>query len=227
LRIVIACPGAFGAVQVQRHGWPHPLRAPCVATDTAVAIVLKTRSRSCVFTAGDFLSAPNFAQKSTRQQLCAEIADSRIDLRISGLINDCDRASGRRSIARHLQAAAHSCAASHKPSSIRVWKDQILEVMRTTDNIGRTTMRTALLLSTVVAGVPAVATTTFAQNYGAYAQAVGEAAQATTVAPGYGAPLGRFTRPDVGYRGGITTPRNKTARPLAPAIDGPAPAQER
>lgn len=88
-------------------------------------------------------------------------------------------------------------------------------------------MRTALFLSIAVAGLLAVATTTFAQNYGAYAQAVGEAAQATTVAPGYGAPLGRFTRPDAGYRGNITTPRHQAARPVAPAIDGPAPAQER
>jgi hypothetical protein len=99
--------------------------------------------------------------------------------------------------------------------------------MRTITNIGRTMMRTTLLLSSVAASLLAVSTTTFAQNYGAYAQAVGEAAQATTVAPGYGAPLGRFTRPDAGYRGSITTPRHKTARPVAPAIDGPAPAQER
>jgi hypothetical protein len=88
-------------------------------------------------------------------------------------------------------------------------------------------MRTALFLSSVAAGLLAVAPTTFAQNYGAYAQAVGEAAQATTVTPGYGAPLGRFTRPDAGYRGSITTSRNTAARPLAPAIDGPAPAQKR
>jgi hypothetical protein len=99
--------------------------------------------------------------------------------------------------------------------------------MRTTNHIGRTTMRTVLLLSSVVAGLVAVSTTTFAQNYGAYAQAAGEAAQTPTVAPGYGAPLARFTRPDAGYRGSISAPRNKTARPIAPAIDGPAPAQER
>jgi hypothetical protein len=103
--------------------------------------------------------------------------------------------------------------------------------MRTTNHIGRTTMKTALFLSSVAAGLLAASTATFAQNYGAYAQAVGEAAQATTVTPGYGAPLGRFTRPDVGsnlgYRASITAPRNKTARPVAPAIDGPAPAQER
>src|SRR5262249_47726787 len=103
----------------------------------------------------------------------------------------------------------------------------ILEGMRTIDSMGRTTMRTALFISSVAAGLLVVATPTFAQNYGAYAQAVGEAAQATTVTPGYGAPLGRFTRPDPGYGGSIATPRNKTARPLAPAIDGPAPAQER
>jgi len=92
-------------------------------------------------------------------------------------------------------------------------------------------MRTALFLSSVAAGLLAVSTTTFAQNYGAYAQAVGEAAQTTTVAPGYAAPLGRFTRADVGsnlgYRGSIAAPRNNTARPVAPAIGGPAPAQER
>jgi len=88
-------------------------------------------------------------------------------------------------------------------------------------------MRTTLLLSFVAAGLLAASTTTFAQNYGGYAQAVGRAAETTTVAPGYGAPLNRFTRPDAGYRGSITAPRNKTARPLAPAIDGPAPAQER
>lgn len=88
-------------------------------------------------------------------------------------------------------------------------------------------MRTALFLSSVAAGLLAASTATFAQNYGAYAQAVGEAAQATTVAPGYGAPLGRFTRPDAGYRGSIAAPRDKTTRPVAPAIDGPAPAQER
>src|SRR5260370_19392013 len=86
-------------------------------------------------------------------------------------------------------------------------------------------MRTHLFLSSVAAGLLAVSTTTFAQNYGAYAQAVGEAAQTTTVAPAYAAPLGRLTRPDAGYRGSITAPRNKTARPIAPAIDGPAPAQ--
>jgi hypothetical protein len=92
-------------------------------------------------------------------------------------------------------------------------------------------MRTTLFLSSVAAGLLAVSTTTFAQNYGAYAQAVGDAAQTTTVAPGYAAPLGRFTRPglgsDLGYRGSITAPRNKTARPIAPVVDGPAPAQER
>jgi hypothetical protein len=88
-------------------------------------------------------------------------------------------------------------------------------------------MRTALFLSSVAAGLLAVSTMTFAQNYGAYAQAVGEAAQTPTVTPGYGAPLARFTRPDAGYRGSITAPRNQTARPVAPAVDGPAPAQER
>jgi hypothetical protein len=92
---------------------------------------------------------------------------------------------------------------------------------------GELKMRTALFLSSVAAGVLAVSTMSFAQNYGAYAQAVGEAAQATTVTPCYGAPLGRYTRPDAGYRGSVTAPRNKTARPVAPAIDGPAPAQER
>jgi hypothetical protein len=88
-------------------------------------------------------------------------------------------------------------------------------------------MRTTLLVSALAASLAAVSTTSFAQNYGAYAQAVGAAAEATTVAPGYAAPLGRFTRPDAGYRGSITAPRKKTVRPITPAIDGPAPAQER
>jgi len=88
-------------------------------------------------------------------------------------------------------------------------------------------MKTILFLSALTASLAAVSTTSFAQNYGAYAQAVGAAAEAATVAPRYAAPFGRFTRSDMGYRGSIAAPRNKTARPIAPATDGPAPAQER
>jgi len=44
----------------------YECKAPSVATDTVAPIILKTQSRSCVFTAGDFLSAPNFAAEIAR-----------------------------------------------------------------------------------------------------------------------------------------------------------------
>jgi hypothetical protein len=76
-------------------------------------------------------------------------------------------------------------------------------------------MKTTLLLSALAAGLAVVSTTSFAQNYVGYSQAVGTAAEAATVAPNYG------------YQGSITAPRNNTARPIAPTVGGPAPAQER
>jgi hypothetical protein len=72
-------------------------------------------------------------------------------------------------------------------------------------------MKTTLFLSALAAGMLAVSTTTFAQNFGAYPQAYGNAALVTpSVAPRYTAPTDRFTRSDLDYRGKVTAPRTKS-----------------
>jgi hypothetical protein len=183
-----------------------------------------------VFTAGDFLSAPNFAAEigtagdSVQRSLIQELIFAylaRSTIATAPLAYGRSHATSRR---QHIRAPLRT---SLQASGAGVWKYRISKGCEPPTISGELKMRTALFLSSVAAGVLAVSTMSFAQNYGAYAQAVGEAAQATTVTPGYGAPLGRYTRPDAGYRGSVTAPRNKTARPVAPAIDGPTPAQER
>ena len=54
-------------------------------------------------------------------------------------------------------------------------------------------MKTTLFLSALAAGMLAVSTTTFAQNFGAYPQAYGNASVTPSVAPRYTAPTDRFT----------------------------------
>jgi hypothetical protein len=70
-------------------------------------------------------------------------------------------------------------------------------------------MKTTLFLSALTAGVLAVSTASFAQEFGNYAQAVGDAAAAQSVAPRYVAPIDRFTRSDLGYEAKATAPHAK------------------
>jgi hypothetical protein len=86
-------------------------------------------------------------------------------------------------------------------------------------------MKTALFLSAFAASLGLASTTSLAQNYAAYPQAVGDAA--VTAAAPYALSYGRFTRSDVRYRGRLTLPANTTTSAPAAAISGPAPAQER
>ena len=85
-------------------------------------------------------------------------------------------------------------------------------------------MKAALFLSAFAASLALASTTSSAQNYTAYSQAVGDAA--VTAAAPYGASYGRLTRSDVSYRGRVTAPANSATPPAAAAISGPAPAQE-
>jgi hypothetical protein len=66
-------------------------------------------------------------------------------------------------------------------------------------------MKTTLFLSAIAAGLVAVSTTTFAQNFGAYAQAYGDAAMTSSQ---YTAPTDRFTGSDLGYQGKVTGRRH-------------------
>lgn len=84
-------------------------------------------------------------------------------------------------------------------------------------------MKTALFLSAFAASLALASTTSFAQNYVAYSQAVGDAA-VTAAAPDAGS-YGRFMRSHVSYRGRVTAPSSATPAAAA-AIVGPAPAQE-
>ena len=88
-------------------------------------------------------------------------------------------------------------------------------------------MKTTLFLSALAAGVLAVSTTTFAQNFGAYPQAYGNASVTPSVAQRYTAPIDRFTRSDLGYQGKVTAPRTKAWPSQAPYVGEPAPGQER
>jgi len=85
-------------------------------------------------------------------------------------------------------------------------------------------MKTALFLSAFAASLALASTTSFAQNYTAYPQAVGDAA-VTAAAPD-GGWYGRLTRSDVSYRGRVAARVNSATPPVAAAISGPAPAQE-
>jgi len=100
--------------------------------------------------------------------------------------------------------------------------------MRTTPQDQETKMKTTLFLSTLAAGVLAVSTATFAQNFGGYAQAYGDAAVTRNATPNwsYTVPVDRFARSDFGYQGKVTAPRNQTTRSRAPVVAEPAPAQE-
>jgi hypothetical protein len=75
-------------------------------------------------------------------------------------------------------------------------------------------MKTTLLLSTIAAAVLAVSTTTFAQSYGNYAQAVG---QGYTNSANAG-PYDRFTRTDLGYQGNANDPRVNTQPGRTPYV---------
>jgi hypothetical protein len=92
--------------------------------------------------------------------------------------------------------------------------------MRTTNHIGRTTMRTTLFLSSVAAGLLAVSTTTFAQNFVNY-PAYSSVTQGTAPGWGYIAPADRFTRSELSHQGKVTAPTHRAMRSRAPA----APAQ--
>jgi hypothetical protein len=72
-------------------------------------------------------------------------------------------------------------------------------------------MKTTLFLSTIAAGLMAVSTMTFAQNFGGYAQTVGEAYAGTVASPQQTAPIDRLTRSDLGYQRNVTGRRHKAA----------------
>jgi hypothetical protein len=88
--------------------------------------------------------------------------------------------------------------------------------MRTTNHIGRTTMRTTLFLSSVAAGLLAVSTTTFAQNFVNY-PAYSSVTPGTAPGWGYIAPADRFTRSELSHRGKATAPTHRAMRSRAPA----------
>ena len=81
-------------------------------------------------------------------------------------------------------------------------------------------MKTALLLSALAAGLMAVSTTAFAQNFVNYPQSYGSITQGVAPSWGYVAPNDRFTRSDLGYQS--TAPRHKTKHSRA-AVATPAP----
>jgi len=85
-------------------------------------------------------------------------------------------------------------------------------------------MRATLFLSSVAAGLLAVSTTTFAQNFVNYPQAYGPVTPGAAAGWGYAAPADRFTRSDLSHQGKVTVPTHRTLRSRAPA--GAAPAQE-
>jgi hypothetical protein len=62
-------------------------------------------------------------------------------------------------------------------------------------------MKTTLFLSTIAAGLVAASTMTFAQNYGVWATAVGQANVSQSVRT---APINRFAPADLGYQGKVT-----------------------
>jgi hypothetical protein len=82
-------------------------------------------------------------------------------------------------------------------------------------------MRTALFLSAFAASL-ALASTSFAQNYAAYSQSVGDAA--VTAAAPYAGSYGRLMRSHASYGGRVTAPASSAAP--AAAMFEPAPAQE-
>lgn len=86
--------------------------------------------------------------------------------------------------------------------------------------IGRTTVKTTLLLA---AGLMAVSTTAFAQNFVAYPQSYGSITQGVAPRWSYVAPNDRFTRSDLGYQGSVTAPRHKTKHSRAAVVSTPAP----
>jgi hypothetical protein len=88
--------------------------------------------------------------------------------------------------------------------------------MRTTNNIGRTTMRTTLFLSSVAAGLLAVSTATFAQNFVNY-PAYSSVTPGTAPGWGYIAPADRFTRSELSHHGKVTAPTHRAMRSHAPA----------
>jgi hypothetical protein len=72
-------------------------------------------------------------------------------------------------------------------------------------------MKTTLFLSALAASVLAVSTATFAQEGGAnWSQAYGDATVRSVPSQRYVAPLGRFTRSDLGYAGRVTTNHHRT-----------------
>jgi hypothetical protein len=72
-----------------------------------------------------------------------------------------------------------------------------------------TKMKTTLFLSTIAAGLVAASTMTFAQNFGAYATAVGQSNVSQSVRT---APIDRFTPADLGYQGKVTHGKAHTSR---------------
>jgi hypothetical protein len=72
-------------------------------------------------------------------------------------------------------------------------------------------MKTTLFLSTIAAGLLAVSTTTFAQNFGAYPTAYGDASAGAMPSLQYTAPIDRFAGSDLGYQRRATR-RHRTAR---------------
>lgn len=78
-------------------------------------------------------------------------------------------------------------------------------------------MKTTLFLSTFAAGLLAVASTTFAQNFVNYPLAAGTAGANATATRSDIAPVDRFTRSDLGYQSSVNPPRSKTAHARSPA----------
>jgi hypothetical protein len=86
-------------------------------------------------------------------------------------------------------------------------------------------MKTTLFLSTLAAGVVAVSTATFAQNFGGYPQAYGDAAATPRVEQRYTAPIERLSHSDFGYVDKANAPRGKARSSRTRNVGEPAPAQ--
>jgi hypothetical protein len=80
-------------------------------------------------------------------------------------------------------------------------------------------MRTTLFLSSVAAGLLAVSTTTFAQNFVNYPNAYPSVTPGAAPGWGYSAPADRLTRSHVSHQGKVTVPTHR-------ATHSPTPAQE-
>ena len=78
-------------------------------------------------------------------------------------------------------------------------------------------MKTTLFLSSVAAGLLAVSTTTFAQNFTYYPSAYPSVTLGAAPGWGYTAQADRLTRSHLSHQGKVTVPTHRATRSHAPA----------